>query len=196
MAPLPNSAPLVLSLHPWQHVLRDRAAAVSLVIAHRRAGKTTGALNEMRYRAKEHGVYLYVAPSYRVARCLALYAVKQFAEAGAHLVLAGADDARALASDHWDGVVLDEADAMAPSVWDVLARVMSLGAFVIAIGSLAETPGLLSELCDTPDSKLAGDVHRDTVSADVSGIIEPALLDSIRNTASPQHFRREFLCQR
>jgi hypothetical protein len=85
---------------------------------------------------------------------------------------------------------------MAPSVWDVLARVMSLGAFVIAIGSLAETPGLLSELCDTPDSKLAGDVHRDTVSADVSGIIEPALLDSIRNTASPQHFRREFLCQR
>lgn len=120
------------------HQRRQRFA---LLVCHRRAGKTVGAINEAVGRAiynkRKRPRYAYIAPLRSQAKKIAWEYVKEYSEGleakkpseseltvtmahnRATVELYGADgpNAEAIRGNYFDGVVVDEYGDMAPSVW-------------------------------------------------------------------------------
>ena len=120
----------------------DRAERWSVIIAHRRCGKTVACLNDVIYRAltedKVDGRYAYVAPYYAQAKTIAWDYLLRFSQPvlakanqselwvelvnGVKIRLFGADNPDALRGLYLDGVVLDEYADMKPSIWGAVIR--------------------------------------------------------------------------
>jgi len=114
----------------------------SIVIAHRRAGKTVACINDLIIKAglenKPNGRYAYIAPYHSQAKSIAwdyllrysqpLYRKHNQSELWVELVngsrirLFGADNPDALRGMYLDGVILDEYADMKPSVWGAVLR--------------------------------------------------------------------------
>lgn len=119
----------------------QRHQRFALLVCHRRAGKTVGAINEAVARAiynrKKRPRYAYIAPLRSQAKKVAWEYVKEytdglelkkpseseltvtFAHNKATVELYGADgpNAEAIRGNYFDGVIIDEYGDMAPSVW-------------------------------------------------------------------------------
>src|SRR5574343_175533 len=123
--------------------LHERNKRWTCIVAHRRAGKTVACVLDLITRAlattKEHARYAYIAPYYAQAKSVAWDYLKRYAAPvmsgepreselsveltnGARIRLYGADNAHALRGQYWDGVVMDEAGDMAPTVWQEVVR--------------------------------------------------------------------------
>jgi len=120
----------------------DRKERWSVIVAHRRCGKTVLCINDLIYRAlmdgKENGRYAYVAPYMSMAKQIAFdyllsYARPVMAKAnqselwvelvnGARIRLFGADNPDTLRGLYLDGVVLDEYADMKPSIFGSVIR--------------------------------------------------------------------------
>jgi hypothetical protein len=120
----------------------ERTERWSVIIAHRRCGKTVACLNDVIYRAltenKEDGRYAYVAPYYAQAKTIAWDYLLRFSQPvlakanqselwvelvnGVKIRLFGADNPDALRGLYLDGVVLDEYADMKPSIWGAVIR--------------------------------------------------------------------------
>lgn len=110
----------------------------SILVAHRRAGKTVAAVNDLiekaSYNTRKNPQYGYFAPLYTQAKQIAWKYLKDYArpfspkisESGlfielphnnARITLYGADNPDSFRGLYFDGVVLDEYGNMRPSVW-------------------------------------------------------------------------------
>ena len=114
----------------------------SVVVAHRRCGKTVACINDLIFKAlvegKEDGRYAYVAPYYSQAKNIAWDYLQKFAQPvlskanqselwvelinGARIKLFGADNPDALRGLYLDGIVLDEYADMRPRIWGEIIR--------------------------------------------------------------------------
>jgi hypothetical protein len=120
----------------------DRTERWSLIVAHRRCGKTVLCINDLIYKAlmddKEDGRYAYIAPYYSQAKNIAWDYLLRFSKPvlakanqselwvelinGARIRLYGADSPDGLRGIFLDSVVLDEYADMKPSIWGAVVR--------------------------------------------------------------------------
>jgi len=115
----------------------------SVLVAHRRFGKTVFAINELIEKAenckKEAPRFAYLAPYYRQAKNVAWDHLKRFTREiddirhhetelrcdfpnGARITLYGADFPDRLRGLYFDGIVLDEFAQMEPRIWSEVIR--------------------------------------------------------------------------
>lgn len=123
---------------PWQITALAALKRFSVLIVHRRGGKTLAAVMKLIDAAlkcqKERGQYAYIAPELKQAKGLAWDYLKHYAlkipgathneselwvklPNGARIRLYGADAPDSLRGFYFDGVVLDEVAQMKPHVW-------------------------------------------------------------------------------
>ncbi len=115
----------------------QREHRFACLVCHRRAGKTVACVNDLiakaLYTPKKSARYAYVAPFYRQAKDVAWQYLKEFGGGaiakiresqlrvelinGSWITLYGADNPDALRGLYLDGVILDEAGDMRPSLW-------------------------------------------------------------------------------
>lgn len=121
----------------------DRTQRWSVIVAHRRAGKTVACVNELIRAAitctKQDGRYAYIAPHYNQAKDVAWMYIQRYTSVipgvdyneselrvdlpnGARIRLYGADNPDRLRGLYLDGVILDEYADMRPSVWGEVIR--------------------------------------------------------------------------
>ena len=127
----------------WFVDFHNRPNRWSVMVCHRRAGKTVACIADLVLSAlvtnKRNARFAYVAPLYRQAKDVAWMYVKeltadiprmQYNEAelradfpnGARVRLYGAADSDSLRGLYMDGVILDEFADMSPSVWGEVIR--------------------------------------------------------------------------
>lgn len=132
------------SLHPALEKYR-----FSVLVCHRRFGKTVGAVNHMIKQGitntNEAPRYAYLAPFLKQAKLIAWEYLKHYTSvipgatpnesdlyvelptlhsgwAGARFYIIGADHPDALRGGYWDGVVIDEYAQIKPSLWGEVIR--------------------------------------------------------------------------
>jgi phage terminase large subunit len=110
----------------------------AILVAHRRAGKTVAAVNDLiekaSYNTRKNPRYGYIAPLYNQAKQIAWQYLKDYAAPfrpkisesglfvelphnGARVSLYGADNPESFRGLYFDGIVLDEYGNMRPSTW-------------------------------------------------------------------------------
>ena len=129
--------------HPYQLEVHNRMKRFTVLVCHRRWGKTVFAVNTLINAAlktkKKQAHFAYIAP-YRVqAKGIAWLYFKRYAlmvpgakvneselfvefPNGARIRIFGADNAEALRGHYFDGVVFDEVSDMRPEVWGEIVR--------------------------------------------------------------------------
>lgn len=133
---------------PLQEILHKSLKRFSVIVCHRRFGKTVFSLNEMIDRAlrnsKKNPQYAYLAPFYGQAKRVAWDYLKEYtknipgvttneAELKVEIprphfgdkikiMLLGADNPSAIRGMYFDGVILDEYAEMDPTVWSQVIR--------------------------------------------------------------------------
>ena len=186
----------------------------SVIVAHRRLGKTVCTINQLIKRAlldtSGNGRYGYVAPYRNQAKSIAWDYLKYFSSAipdfkvnegelavdffnGSRIRLFGADNANAMRGLYFDGVILDEVADMRPEVWGEIVRpaLSDRNVWACFIG----TPKGMNLFYDlyslgqnTQGWKSA--MYR----ADETGVIPESELIDAQNVMSANQYRQEFLC--
>ena len=186
----------------------------SVLVCHRRAGKTVATLNDLIRGAvnecKPEGRYAFIFPQRNQAKDTAWRYLRRYAEPllakppneselrvdlvnGSMIRLYGADNPDALRGPYLDGVVLDEFADMKPEVWHEVIRPM-----------LADRRGWATFI-GTPKGKneffrLYESAKRDPawfhmmLKASESGIISPAELADLRREMGEDQYQQEFEC--
>ncbi len=186
----------------------------SVLVAHRRFGKTVFCINELIAKAaantRAEARYGYVAPLLTQAKDVAWTYLKRFTAPipgievsetelwvqlpnGARIRLYGADNADRLRGLYFDGVILDEYAQMSPRVWPEIMRPMltDRGGWALFIG----TPMGRNHFCALYEQAASdADWLARRFPASETGILEPAELDAARRTMSVQAFAQEFEC--
>jgi hypothetical protein len=144
---VPKIALPFIPRYPQREVLENlNRSRFSVIVAHRRMGKTVCVLNHLVRKALTlqigDGRYAYVAPYRNQAKTIAWDYMRryvpppgelpgtQFSEQdlecrlpnGSKIRLYGADNPDALRGGYFDGVVLDEVADMKPNVWGEIVR--------------------------------------------------------------------------
>jgi len=194
--------------------LHSRKQRWSVLVCHRRAGKTVATLNDLIRGAvnecKPEGRYAFIFPQRNQAKDTAWHYLRRYAEPllakppneselrvdlvnGSMVRLYGADNPDALRGPYLDGVVLDEFADMKPEVWHEVVRPM-----------LADRRGWATFI-GTPKGKneffrLYESAKRDPawfhmmLKASESGIISPAELADLRREMGEDQYQQEFEC--
>lgn len=144
----------------WQHDVDQKRKKRTVLVVHRRAGKTIYSVNLLIREAmkKDGGNYAYIAPLYNQAKDIAWAALKEaldpvpssyykFNESelhvtfsnGSRIKLYGSDNPDSLRGRGFDGVVVDEVADMPPNTWQyvIMPTVSDKGrdAWVLFIGT-------------------------------------------------------------
>ena len=113
----------------------------TVVVAHRRMGKTVAAINQLIHSALKCGNdnprYAYIAPTYGQAKRIAWDYLEQFTRPldaklnvselkadffGRRIQLYGSDNPDSLRGQYFDGVVIDEIADQDPKIWNEIIR--------------------------------------------------------------------------
>ena len=198
---------------PEMHALMERCR-FSVIVAHRRLGKTVCTVNHLIKRAlldaSGNGRYGYVAPYRNQAKSIAWDYLKHFSAPvpgrtvnegdlfvdfpnGARIRIFGADNADAMRGLYFDGIVLDEVADMKPEVWGEIVRPalsdrMGWACFIGTPKGMNLFYELYTLGLNTEDWGSA--VYR----ADETGVILEEELASARAVMSDNQYRQEFLC--
>lgn len=206
----------VIAYSPRRHFLpfHNRAQRHAVIVAHRRAGKTVGCINDLIRRAwecrKPQPRCAYIAPWFNQAKDVAWTYLKHFAEPllaappnetelrvdllnGARIRLYGADNPDRLRGIYLDHVVLDEYADMAPSVWGAVVRPL-----------LADRQGGATFI-GTPKGRNAffdmwekagtdSGWFRAMLRASETGLIPAEELEAARRDMTPEQYDQEFEC--
>lgn len=121
-------------------------ARFSVIVAHRRFGKTVLAINHLLKAAvlceKPRGMYVYIAPQLKQAKKVSWDYLKHYSApipgrkvneaelcislpsrgGGSKIMVLGADNPDSLRGSYFDGVILDEVAQMKPEVWQEVIR--------------------------------------------------------------------------
>ena len=128
---------------PLQKLLHESLQRFSVIVCHRRFGKTVFCINEIIQKAllnkKRRPQYAYIAPTMKQAKLIAWDYVKQYTRNiphmkyneselkcefpnGAKVLVLGAENPDSLRGLYLDGVILDEVAQMPQSVWGQVIR--------------------------------------------------------------------------
>lgn len=182
----------------------------SVVVAHRRAGKTVAAINHIIKAAlqceREAPRFAYIAPTYTQAKRVAwdyllkytqpLSATANISELrvdfyGRRISLYGADNPDSLRGIYLDGVVLDEVGDMNPKIWNEVVRPAlsdRLG-WALFIG----TPKGANHFKDLRDRAEKEWVLLE-FKASQTGIVPQEELDAARKEMGDDKYNQEFEC--
>lgn len=202
--------------HPYQLQVHVGALRFTVVVAHRRFGKTFLAVNTLLHGALAsttgNAVFAYLAPFLRQAKAVAWELLKAASHAipgaavneseltvtlpnGSRIRLFGADNADALRGMGFNGVVIDELADIKPGVWAGVVRpaLSDRHGWCLFIG----TPRGLDQFSDLYNYATAGsdpEWASFIFRADETNIIDPAELASAKLTMSDALYRQEMLC--
>ena len=199
---------------PWQSECFKKLKRFSVMVCHRRAGKSVLAIMWLIHKALTQtgndGRFAYVAPEKGQAKAVAWDYVKRYATKipgtkvsevelsvefsnGSRIQLYGADDPDRLRGIYLDGVVLDELADMKPTTWDEVVRpaLTDRKGSALFIGT-PKGLNLLSQLYFDAAGKPDWFSARYTV--DDTGAIDPTELAAAKRDMSISKFRQEFLC--
>lgn len=192
-----------------------RSERFSVMVMHRRAGKTVMCVNDLIDKAIQNELHLprygYVAPFYKQAKEIAWNYLKYYAAPliekimeselsviltnGAVIRLYGADNPDSLRGVYFDGIVLDEFGDMAPRLFgEVIAPTLAdRKGWCVFIGT-PKGPNHFMELWE----EAADDPRwfKRMLKASESGIIDTDELDMLANLPGSDEntFRQEFEC--
>jgi hypothetical protein len=201
---------------PWQALAHSEMsrARYTVLVVHRRGGKTVLAVNALVDAALRHagrdGRFAYVAPLLTQAREIAWDYLQRFTRPvpgsefhesrlevklpnGARIRLFGADNPDALRGTYFDGIVLDEVAQMRPEVWGEIVRpaLADRRGWALFIGT-PKGVNLFSELYHQAIGK-AGWYAR-VLTVDDTHAIPAEELDAARATMTEAQFAQEFYC--
>lgn len=186
----------------------------SVIVAHRRLGKTVSVLNHAIMRAilckKRAPFYAYLAPYYHQAKAVAWDYLLHFTAPipgrdvnksdlsvklpnGAIIRLFGADNPDSLRGLYFDGVVLDEFADMKVEAWDSVIRpaLSDRKGWAVFIG----TPRGHNKFYDVYMAALRDpDWFAALYRVDETGIIDQPELEALKKQMTESQFRQEYLC--
>jgi hypothetical protein len=199
---------------PLQRELHDNRARFSVIVCHRRWGKTVWAINELLKAAitctREAPRFAYVAPLYRQAKAVAWDYVKRFSDpipgrvyneaelrvdlpGGARITLFGADNPDSLRGLYLDGVVLDEYAQMSPKAWTEVLRpaLADRQGWAAWIGT-PQGHGHFFDLYERAASLEGWSRH--LYKASETGIVADLELKAAKREMAPAEYAQEFEC--
>ena len=191
----------------------DRKERWSLIVAHRRCGKTVLCINDLIYKAlmddKEDGRYAYIAPYYSQAKNIAWDYLVKFSQPvlkkanqselwvelinGARIRLYGADSPDGLRGIFLDSVVLDEYADMKPSIWGAVVRPLLTDRKGSA--TFIGTPkghNAFWEMYQTASH--SGDWYVKVLRASQTNILDKGELEDAAKTMTEDQYLQEFEC--
>lgn len=195
----------------WPLHTRDRRWTV--IVAHRRAGKTVACIADLITCAlatsKTAARYAYIAPFYSQARQVAWDYLMRLSEPvresavlsdpksitlqnGSRITIYGADNADALRGMYLDGVVLDEYGDMRPSVWGEVIR--PLLADRKGWATFIGTPKGKNHFWDVFD-RAGDDWLRMELKASQTKLLDESELEDARRAMTPEQYAQEFECE-
>ena len=200
--------------HHWQQHVIDRLRRFSVIVAHRRWGKTVLAILLLVSSAltllRPNGRFAYVAPFRSQAKAVAWDYLKLFARAipgsvvnetelmvefpnGSRIRLFGADNPESLRGQYFDGVVLDEVADMKAHVWGQIIRpaLSDRKGWAVFIG----TPKGVNLFSDTYYRAVADpEWYAESFPASKTGLLDPAELEAARGDMSENEYEQEYEC--
>ena len=186
----------------------------SVVVWHRRAGKTVCVINHLIKQAciceKISPRYGYVAPFREQAKLIAWDYLKRFTQPipgtkhnesdltvtlpnKAVIRIFGADNPDSLRGMYFDGVVLDEVAQMKPDVWDeiIAPALADRKGFAVFIG----TPKGLNRFYELYQSALKDSAwHAELVDITNTDALDAEEIELQRKIMPPNKFRQEYMC--
>lgn len=201
---------------PYQAQVHQKRRRFTVVVAHRRFGKTLLSIMQLVDSAcrdnRKDARYGYLAPFLRQSKavawdylktvCLKIPGVEKNEQElsvdfphGPRIRLFGGDNADALRGMYFDGIVIDEMADLKPEVWGAIVRpaLSDRKGWAIFIGT-PRGVNQFSEIYDFARSRKDADWDGLLYRADETGVIDQSELDAARRTMSDAQFRQEFLC--
>lgn len=212
-----NVVVLESSYTPRPHSLafHSRSQRFSVMVWHRRAGKTVACINDLIDKAIQCPLdfpkYAYIAPFYSQAKSIAWVYLKHYASPliekvmeselsvvlknGATIRLYGADNPDSLRGNYFDGVILDEYGDMTPRLFgEVIAPTLAdRKGWCVFIG----TPKGMNHFFDLWEEAAVNDRwFTSMLKASTSGIIDDEELSMLRDMpgSDDQTYEQEFEC--
>lgn len=200
----------------WQAAVARQLRRFSVVVVHRRGGKTVFAIAKLVDEAlREHRHaprFAYIAPFLKQARGIAWDYLRQYTAHlpgvqiregdltvvfpnGAKITLYGADNIHAVRGLYFDGIVVDEVAQMDPIVWGEVIRpaLADRNGWAIFIG----TPrgiNLFSELFYRAQNDTTGNWIAFLLRPEDTDSIAPAELEQMAAEMSESEYAQEILC--
>lgn len=193
----------------------QRTKRWACIVAHRRAGKTVAAVNDLIIGALECGLarpqFAYIAPFRDQAKRVAWDYLKHYAEPfqmgkpneseltvpmpnGGKIMLFGADNADALRGIYLDGAVLDEFGDFKPSVWgNVIRPTLSDRQGWVVFGG---TPKGRNEFWEVRElaRKNPADWLLIELRASETGLLDAPELEQVQKQLTPEQYAQEYEC--
>lgn len=202
--------------HVHQRAIHARLARFSVLVCHRRFGKTVLAVNTLIDAAlrcaRPNGRFAYCAPYLKQAKQIAWLYLQQYAlhipgtrkneselwiqfPSGTRITLYGADNADAMRGLYFDGLVMDEVADFKPLVWEEILRpaLADRKGWALFIG----TPKGMNQFHELYQHALADPGwYAGLYRADETDLpwLDDAELALARDTMSDNSYRQEFLC--
>ena len=197
-----------------QRVIHKAVASnrFTVVVAHRRMGKTVAAINQLIHSALKCGNdnprYAYIAPTYGQAKRIAWDYLEQFTRPldaklnvselkadffGRRIQLYGSDNPDSLRGQYFDGVVIDEIADQDPKIWNEIIRpaLADRKGFALFLG----TPKGRNHFADFRDRAASSDDWSLLeFKASDTGILDPKELESARKEMGDDKYAQEFEC--
>lgn len=191
----------------------------SVLVAHRRMGKTVLAVNHLIKQAIvapiSRSSFAYLAPFRNQAKQIAWEYLRHYTAPipyldvnkselsitlpnSSKIQIFGADNPDSLRGAYFDGVVMDEVAQMKPEVWGEIIRpaLADRGGKAVFIGT-PKGVNLFSAMYEKAlklESEGDPDWKAMLYSVEQTGVIPPKELESLRREMSENEFRQEFLC--
>ena len=202
----------------WQRQCHLRRKRFTVLVLHRRAGKTELALRELLDEALrntlELPLYFYVAPLLKQAKAIAWSRLKQIVQPlvlrglaeineselwvrlthnGALIRVYGADNPDAMRGVRLDGCVVDEVAQTKPEVWDEILQpaLADRMGWALFIGT-PKGVNLFSELYFK--AQALPDWHAALYTVYDTDALHPSEIERLRRAMSDTAWRREMLC--
>lgn len=200
------------SPRPWALDFHRNAKRWSILVIHRRAGKTTAALNHLQRDAlsNEGSFYGYIAPTYKQAKLIAWDVLKQYSRVipqieyneseltikypnGSRIRLFGADNPDSLRGIGLWGVVFDEYSQQPSNIFTEIIRpaLSDHHGYAIWIG----TPKGKNDFYRLYErGRQDEDWYARLLTAYDTGILSPEELRDARKVMTEEEYNQEFLC--
>lgn len=213
----PNAIDLQFRCRPWQDRVFKSLKRFSVLVIHRRAGKTLLAVLRLVTAALACGLidprYAYIAPQHKQAKAVAwLYltriarlipgsvinqaetwvSIPSLSGTPAQIRIWGADNPDGLRGIYLDGVVLDEFAQMKGDTWEevIVPALSDRHGWALIIG----TPKGINRFSEIYDRAVGPSWFRRLLTVYDTDVFTPAEIDELRGMMSERSFNQEFMC--
>ena len=207
---------LIYNPHKYQQEIHEKLRRFSVLVCHRRFGKTFLAIATLIDAAisteRENLRFAYVAPYQKQAKQVAWDYLKQFALPihgtvanesetsitflnGARIRLYGSDNGQSMRGLFFDGIVCDEIADFRPETWPEIIRPALTDSYHKGWCLFIGTPKGLNQFYDLYQYALKDPTwYAGMYRVDETDILDDEEVVMARNTMAENQYRREFLC--